>query len=86
MTLATILAILQWTLPLAKAALAAVTKANAPQELIDALQGAVNGLQAVSAITEPTRAQVLALDIDPAAWGPAPKPVDTTGRPPVVGA
>lgn len=71
MTLATVLAILQWTLPLAKAALAAATKSNVPQELIDALQGAVNGLQAVSTISEPTRAQVMALDIDPAAWGPA---------------
>jgi len=36
------------------------------------LQGAVSGLQKVAGISEPTRAQVLALDIDPAAWGPAP--------------
>ena len=75
MSIEVILGILQWVLPIAKAGLSAFTKANLPQELIDALQAAVDGLETVSAIDEPTRAQVLALDIDPNAWGPAPPTV-----------
>jgi hypothetical protein len=69
MTFAALFAILQWVLPLAKAGFAVATKSKLPQEIIDALAAAVAGLEKVAGITEPTRAQVLALDIDPNAWG-----------------
>jgi hypothetical protein len=72
-TLAAIIALLKWTLPLVKAGVAAVTKSDLPQEIIDALQGAANAIEKVASIDLPTRAQVLALDIDPAAWGPDPR-------------
>lgn len=72
MTVGMVLGILQWVLPLLKAGVTAFTKANLPQELIDAASAAVTQIQKVIDIGEPTRAQVLALDIDSNAWGPAP--------------
>jgi hypothetical protein len=87
-SLAALIALLNWTLPLIKGGVAAVTKANLPQEIIDALQGAANAVEKVINIDLPTRQQVMALDIDPAAWAPPPPapaaPPTVTGPAPVV--
>lgn len=70
MTLGVILGILQWVLPLLKAGVGAFTKSNLPQELIDAGTAAIASLQKFITIAEPSRAQVLSLDISQDAWGP----------------
>lgn len=71
MSLQTVLAILGWVLPLVKVAASAVSKSSLPQNVIDDIQAAANAIEKVVTIDEPTRAQVMALDIDPAAWGAA---------------
>lgn len=87
MTFAAIYSILGWVLPLVKVGVSALTKSNLPQNIIDDLQAAADSIEKVIAIDEPTRAQVYALDIDPAAWGTVGKlpPGSTTGLPPVAG-
>ncbi len=73
MTLTALIALLNWTLPLIKGSVSALSKSNVPQEIIDMFQGAANAIEKVVNIDLPTRAQVLALDIDPNAWGPDPR-------------
>jgi len=72
-TIATLFVILEWVLPLLKAGLSAFTKSKLPQEIIDAATSAVQAIEKILAVQEPTRSQILALDIDLNAWGP-PKP------------
>lgn len=72
MTFATIYAILGWVLPLVKVGVGALSKSTLPQSVIDDLQAAADSIEKVINIDEPTRVQVMALDIDPAAWGSKP--------------
>lgn len=74
MTFAAIYAILKWVLPLVKVGVATVSKSNLPQNILDDLQAAADSIEKVVNIDEPTRVQVMALDIDPAAWGKASAP------------
>jgi hypothetical protein len=74
MTVATLFLILEWVLPLLKVGLAAFIKSDLPAEIIDAAESAIVAIEKILAVQEPTRAQVLALDIDPAAWGQPPTP------------
>ena len=73
MTFEAVLAILGWVLPLAKAAASSLSKSGVAQNVIDDIEAAAAAIEKVVNIDEPTRAEVLDLDIDPAAWGP-PKP------------
>ena len=72
MTIAVLFSILEWVLPLLKVGLAAFTKSQLPQEIIDAANNAIASIEKILTVTEPTRAQILALEIDPNAWGPVP--------------
>lgn len=72
MNLQTVLAILGWVLPLVKTAASAVSKSNLPQNILDDIQAAADSIEKVVNIDEPTRTQVMALDIDPTAWGTSP--------------
>jgi hypothetical protein len=72
--MAVIFAILEWVLPLLKVASSAFTKSQLPQEIIDAANSAILAIEKILTVQEPTRAQIMALDIDPNAWGPAPAP------------
>jgi len=78
MTASALFAILTWVLPLLKAGLDAFTKSKLPQEIIDAANNAIIAIEKILTVSEPTRAQVLALEIDPNAWGTVPGSSTTT--------
>lgn len=80
MALGVILGILQWVLPLLKAGVSAFTKSGLPQELITAGEAAIASLQKFITIAEPSRAEVLSLDINQDAWGVASTNTPATAK------